>query len=95
MMLATACGMADVVLIAAGHTASSMVNILGAIAVTIALDVVLVPSHGAFGAVLGWSGGVLAKNLLPLFQIARRYELRPFGVHSLPSLRPWRAEEAT
>ncbi|WP_405141835.1 lipopolysaccharide biosynthesis protein [Sphaerisporangium sp. NBC_01403] len=95
MMLATACGMADVVLIAAGATASSMVNILGAIAVTIALDVVLVPSHGAFGAVLGWSGGVLAKNLLPLFQIARRYELRPFGVHSLPSLRPWRAEEAT
>ncbi|MEV7965429.1 polysaccharide biosynthesis C-terminal domain-containing protein [Sphaerisporangium sp. NPDC088356] len=95
MMLATACGMADVVLIAAGHTASSMVNILGAIAVTTALDVVLVPAHGAFGAVLGWSGGVLAKNLLPLFQIARRYELRPFGVHSLPSLRPWLAEEAT
>ncbi|MEU8267083.1 polysaccharide biosynthesis C-terminal domain-containing protein [Sphaerisporangium sp. NPDC049002] len=95
MMLATSCGMVDVVLIAAGHTASSMMNILGAIAVTVALDVLLVPAHGAFGAVLGWSGGVLAKNVLPLLQIARLYELRPFGVHSLPSLRPSRVEEAT
>ncbi|WP_248961687.1 lipopolysaccharide biosynthesis protein [Sphaerisporangium perillae] len=94
MMLATACGMVDVVLIAAGHTASSMANILGAIAVTVALDVVLVPSHGALGAALGWSGGMLAKNLLPLFKIARLYGLRPFGAHSLPSLRPWRPEEA-
>ncbi|MFC4587242.1 lipopolysaccharide biosynthesis protein [Sphaerisporangium corydalis] len=95
MMLATACGMVDVVLIAAGRTASSMMNILGAIAVTVALDVVLVPVHGALGAALGWAGGVVAKNLLPLFQISRLYELRPFGAHSLPSLRPWRAEEAT
>ncbi|MCW2882756.1 MAG: polysaccharide biosynthesis protein [Sphaerisporangium sp.] len=94
MMLATACGMVDVVLIAAGHTASSMMNILGAIAVTVALDVVLIPSHGPLGAALGWSGGVLAKNLLPLLQIARLYDLRPFGSHSLPSMRPWRAEEA-
>ncbi|GAA3837587.1 hypothetical protein GCM10022226_69630 [Sphaerisporangium flaviroseum] len=95
MMAATACGMVDVVLIAAGHTTSSMMNILGAIAVTVALDVALVPSHGALGAALGWSGGVLAKNLLPLLQIARLYDLRPFGAHSLPSLRPWHARDAT
>lgn len=102
MMAATACGMADFVLIAAGRTASSTLNILGAITVTVALDVLLVPSHGALGAALGWSGGVLAKNLLPLFQIARRYDLRPFGPHSLPALlrahrprtRPW-SEETT
>jgi O-antigen/teichoic acid export membrane protein len=94
MMLATACGMVDVVLIAAGHTTSSMMNILGAIMVTVALDIVLIPSHGALGAALGWSGGMLVKNLLPLLQIARLYDLRPFGAHSLPSLRPWHAEEA-
>jgi O-antigen/teichoic acid export membrane protein len=89
MMAATACGMVDVVLIAAGHTTSSMVNIIGAIAVTVALDVALVPAHGALGAALGWSGGVLVKNLLPLLQLARLYDLRPFGAHSLPSLHPW------
>ncbi|MFC7385006.1 lipopolysaccharide biosynthesis protein [Sphaerisporangium rhizosphaerae] len=95
MMLATACGMADVMLIAAGHTAASTANILSAIAVTVALDVALVPSHGALGAALGWSGGMFAKNLMPLVKIARLYGLRPFGAHSLPSLRLWRAEEAT
>ncbi|MET8157245.1 polysaccharide biosynthesis C-terminal domain-containing protein [Sphaerisporangium sp. NPDC005289] len=95
MMLATACGMADVMLIAAGHTAASTANILSAIAVTVALDVALVPSHGALGAALGWSGGMFAKNLMPLVKIARLYGLRPFGAHSLPSLRLWHAEEAT
>ncbi|MGW4639205.1 lipopolysaccharide biosynthesis protein [Sphaerisporangium sp. NPDC004334] len=95
MMLATACGMADVMLIAAGHTAASTANILSAIAVTVVLDVALVPWHGALGAALGWSGGMFAKNLMPLVKIARLYGLRPFGAHSLPSLRLWRAEEAT
>ncbi|SDH20769.1 Membrane protein involved in the export of O-antigen and teichoic acid [Sinosporangium album] len=78
MMLATACGMADVVLTAAGHTTSSMVNLLLAIAVTVALDVLLVPAYGALGAALGWSGGMLVKNLLPLVRIHRLYGLRPF-----------------
>ncbi|WP_308250300.1 oligosaccharide flippase family protein [Sphaerisporangium fuscum] len=94
MAVATACGMVDVVLIAAGHTASSMANILTATAVTVALDLALVPAHGALGAALGWSGGVVAKNLLPLLQMARRYGLRPFGAHSLSALRAWRPEEA-
>ncbi|GII64576.1 hypothetical protein Skr01_46610 [Sphaerisporangium krabiense] len=88
MMAATACGMVDVVLIAAGHTVSSTLNMLGAIVVTVALDVALVPAHGTLGAALGWSAGVLVKNALPLVRVSRRYGLRPFGRHSLPSLRP-------
>lgn len=93
MMLATACGMVDVVLTAAGHTTSSLVNLVVAIGVTVALDIALIPSHGALGAVLGWSGGVIVKNLLPLWQIHRRYGLRPFGKHSLQALkvRSWAA----
>ncbi|MFF5206629.1 lipopolysaccharide biosynthesis protein [Streptosporangium sp. NPDC000396] len=91
MMLATACGMVDVVLTAAGHTRSSLANLIAAIAVTVALDMLLIPSHGALGAALGWAGGTLVKNLLPLWRIHRRYGLRPFGVHSLAALRSWRA----
>src|ERR1044072_5922925 len=75
MMLATACGMVDVVLTAAGHTTASLLNLVAAIACTVALDVALIPVHGAFGAVIGWSGGVLVKNLLPLWQLHRRYGL--------------------
>ncbi|WP_157249347.1 lipopolysaccharide biosynthesis protein [Nonomuraea typhae] len=88
MMLATACGMVDVVLTAAGHTTASLVNLVVAITVTVLLDLALIPAHGALGAVLGWSGGVIVKNVLPLWQIHRRYGLRPFGRHSLSALRP-------
>lgn len=87
MMLATACGMVDVVLTAAGHTTASLLNLVTAIAGTVVLDVALIPAHGAFGAVLGWSGGMVLKNVLPLWQLHHRYGLHPFGRHSLPALR--------
>lgn len=88
MMIATACGMVDVVLTSAGHTTTSLVNLLAALGVTVLLDLLLIPSHGALGAALGWSGGVLVKNLLPLWQLHQRYGLRPFGRHTL-RLRSW------
>ncbi|MFI7636658.1 lipopolysaccharide biosynthesis protein [Nonomuraea sp. NPDC049400] len=87
MMVATACGMVDVVLTAAGHTGTSLLNLVAAIICTVALDVALIPVHGAFGAVLGWSGGMLVKNLLPLWQLHHRYGLHPFGRHTLTALR--------
>ncbi|WP_343952614.1 lipopolysaccharide biosynthesis protein [Nonomuraea longicatena] len=90
MMLATACGMVDVVLTSAGHTTASLLNLVAALAVTVLLDLALIPTHGALGAALGWSGGVIVKNLLPLWQIHHRYGLRPFGRHSLTALRPSR-----
>ncbi|MEV4455376.1 lipopolysaccharide biosynthesis protein [Microbispora sp. NPDC049633] len=80
MMVATACGMVDVVLVAGGRTAASLANVTVAVAVTIALDVLLVPAYGALGAALGWSGGVLVKNLLPAVQVHRRYGLLPLGL---------------
>lgn len=88
MMAATACGMVDVVLTAAGHTTASLVNLCAAVACTLVLDLVLIPAHGALGAALGWAGGVLVKNLLPLWQLHRHYGLRPFGRHSLAAVRP-------
>lgn len=88
MMAATAAGMVDVVLIAAGHTTASMAYVLAAITVTVAVDVTLVPSLGAPGAALGWSAGVLTKNLLPLTHLSHRYGLHPFGPHTLPTRLP-------
>ncbi len=91
MMLAGACGMVDVVLTAAGHPGSSLLNLIAATVVTVALGALLIPSCGALGAALGWAGGTLVKNLLPLWQIHRRYGLRPFGSHSAAALTSWRA----
>ncbi|MBP2707209.1 lipopolysaccharide biosynthesis protein [Microbispora sp. RL4-1S] len=87
MLVATACGMVDVMLTASGGAAASLVNTAAAVSVTVVLDLLLVPAHGALGAALGWSGGVLVKNLLPLRQIHRRHGLRPFGPHSRAALR--------
>ncbi len=71
MMVASACGMADVVVIASGRTRASLGNVAAALAVTVGLDLLLVPAYGAFGAALGWAGGMLVKNLLPFAQVAR------------------------
>ncbi|GAA4202866.1 hypothetical protein GCM10022252_59660 [Streptosporangium oxazolinicum] len=90
MMLATACGMADVVLTSAGHTGSSLANLVAAVATAVALDLLLIPSMGSLGAALGWAGGTAVKNLLPLWHIHRLYGLRPFGTHSLTALNPRR-----
>lgn len=90
MMLATACGMADVVLTSAGHTGASLAGLAAAVAVTVALDTLLIPSCGALGAALGWAAGTAVKNLVPLWRIHHRYGLRPFGAHSLTALTSWR-----
>ena len=91
VMLATACGMADVVLTAAGHTGSSLANLAAAVATTVVLDLLLIPSLGSLRAALGWREGTAVKNLLPLWHIHRRYGLRPFGTRSLAALTSWRA----
>lgn len=88
MMAATASGMVDVVLTAAGHTTASLRNLVVAGACTVLLDLALIPAHGALGAALGWSAGVLVRNALPLWQLHHRYGLRPFGRHSRSALRP-------
>jgi O-antigen/teichoic acid export membrane protein len=75
------------VLTAAGHTGTSLANLLAAISCTVLLDLALIPAHGALGAVAGWAGGVIVKNLLPLWQLHRRYGLHPFGRHTLAALR--------
>ena len=94
MMVATACGMVDVVLTAAGHTTASLRNLVAAGRLTVAAGPGADPGHGALGAALGWSGGVLVKNLLPLWQLHRRYGLRPFGRHSSRrcAARRWRGD---
>lgn len=88
MMFATACGMADVALVAAGRTTASLAGIVAATAVTVAVDLLLVPGHGALGAALGWSAGVVVKNVLPLVRIRRAYGLFPLGAHAVPG-RSW------
>jgi O-antigen/teichoic acid export membrane protein len=79
MLVASAIGMVDVVLIMAGRTRWNLGNALAALAVNVVLDVLLIPVLGLLGAAIGWAAAILLKNLLPLFQVWRSLGLHPFG----------------
>lgn len=79
MLVATGCGMVDMVLSMAGRTSLNLGNVLIALVVTIGLDVVLIPRYGAMGAAVGLAGAIVANNLLPLIQVFRGARLHPFG----------------
>ncbi|WP_412739218.1 lipopolysaccharide biosynthesis protein [Krasilnikovia sp. MM14-A1259] len=78
-LVATGCGMVDMVLAMAGRTSWNLVNVLIALGVTIGLDVLLIPRYGALGAAVGLGCAILANNLLPLIQVSRVARLHPFG----------------
>ncbi len=79
MLVATGCGMVDMVLSMAGRTSWNLINVLVAFGVTVGLDVLLIPRLGAVGAALGLAGALIANNLLPLMQVGRAFRLHPFG----------------
>jgi O-antigen/teichoic acid export membrane protein len=79
MLVATGCGMVDMVLAMAGRTSWNLINVLVALAVTIGLDLLLIPAYGALGAALGLAGALVVNNLLPLIQVGRAARLHPFG----------------
>ncbi|MBG0563235.1 polysaccharide biosynthesis C-terminal domain-containing protein [Actinoplanes sp. NEAU-A11] len=79
MLVATGCGMVDMVLAMAGRTSANLGNVLVALAVMITLDVLLIPRWGALGAAAGLAGAMVVNNLLPLAQVYRGIGLHPFG----------------
>lgn len=79
MLVATGCGMVDMVLAMAGRTSWNLWNVLLALAVTIGLDVLLIPRYGALGAAVGLAVALLVNNLVPLLQVNRTTGLHPFG----------------
>ncbi|MEV6924665.1 lipopolysaccharide biosynthesis protein [Dactylosporangium sp. NPDC051485] len=78
MLVATACGMVDIVLAMAGRTWWNLLNVGLALLVMLGIDALLVPHTGAFGASLGLAAAVLVNNLVPLAQV-RGLGLHPFG----------------
>lgn len=84
MLVATACGAVDAVLVMAGRSDLTMVNAWIALAVNIGLNIWLIPRLGILGATLAWAATILAANALPLVQVRLTLGLHPFG--RLPAL---------
>jgi O-antigen/teichoic acid export membrane protein len=79
MLVATGCGMVDMVLAMGGRTRWNLYNVLVALSTMVVLDIVLIPPLGATGAALGLAVAVLVNNLVPLAQIWRTLGVHPFG----------------
>ncbi len=79
MLLATGCGMVDMVLVMAGRSSWSLANVVVSLGAQMGVDVWLIPHHGILGAAIGWTAGILAGNLVPLVQVAAVVGLHPFG----------------
>jgi O-antigen/teichoic acid export membrane protein len=70
----------------AGMSSRSLVNTAFGLVVMVSLDLVLVPSHQAVGAAIGWGVAVAAKNVLGLAQAWHSLRLHPFGRATLTAL---------
>ncbi|MBS2936695.1 polysaccharide biosynthesis C-terminal domain-containing protein [Nocardioides sp. J2M5] len=77
MLLATACGPVDAVLLMAGRSWLSLRNSTVALAVNVGLNLVLIPLDGIRGAAVAWSVAIVVRNVLPLVQVRRQLDMWP------------------
>ncbi len=86
MLVATGCGMVDMMLIMAGRTSWNLANVMVAFTVNLVLDLLLIPAYGIIGAAIGWSTAILCANLLPLAQVRVALKHHPFGLATLTAM---------
>lgn len=77
MLLATACGPVDSVLLMAGRSWLSLRNSVVALVVNVGLNVVLIPLDGIRGAAIAWAVAIVVRNLLPLVQVRKHLGMWP------------------
>lgn len=83
MLVATGCGMVDMLLTMAGKTSWNLGNVLLALAVNVGLDLLLIPRYGVLGAAVAWAVAIGLNNLLPLAQIGGLLRVHPLGPQAL------------
>lgn len=79
MLVASASGPIEAVLVMSGRTTQNLINNIVALGVNIALLFLLVPPFGLEGAAFAWAISVMCTNLLPMVQVVRSLGMHPFG----------------
>ncbi len=79
MLVASGCGMVDVVLAMTGRTTWNLGNVSAALVTAVGLNLLLLPRLGIVGGGIAWAAAALVKNLLPLAQLSSGRGLHPFG----------------
>jgi O-antigen/teichoic acid export membrane protein len=83
MLVATGCGMVDMMLTMAGKTSWNLGNVLLALSVNIVLDLLLIPRYGVLGAGIAWAVAIVLNNLVPLAQVGWLLRVHPLGRQAL------------
>ena len=79
MLVAVACGAADLALLMSGRSTLSLWNTAVALAANVLLNLLLLPRIGITGAAIAWAVSILLTNLPPLIQVRRYVGLVPFS----------------
>jgi O-antigen/teichoic acid export membrane protein len=85
MLVSTACGPVDMILLMGGKSGWNLFNNVIALGVDVVLIFVLVPKIGIEGAAIAWAVSVVANNVLPWAEIRLSLKITPF---SSPGLIP-------
>ena len=85
MLVATAIGPVDVVLLMAGRSSWNLINTLVSVIANVGLNLLWIPRFGLTGAAAAWAVSILLNNLLPLVEVWSLVRLQPFGGGSLVS----------
>jgi O-antigen/teichoic acid export membrane protein len=79
MLVATAVGTVDMVLLMGGKSSWNLINTVVALTSNIILNLLLIPRYGGTGAAIAWSSSILLTNLMPLVQVWKFLGMHPFG----------------
>jgi O-antigen/teichoic acid export membrane protein len=83
MLIATAMGPLDVLLLMAGRSTLSLINAVTALALDIAGCLILVPRMGMTGAAVSWAVAILVRNSLCWLQVFRTLRITPVSRDSI------------
>lgn len=72
MLVASAVGPIEAVLVMSGRTTQNLINNVTALTLNIVLGLILIPRFGLEGAAIAWAVSILCTNLLPVFQVFTR-----------------------
>jgi O-antigen/teichoic acid export membrane protein len=79
MLVGSASGLVDIVLITLGKTRWNLADTAGAFAINVTLNLILIPRLGISGAALAWAVSIVAVNVTALVQVGRGFRLLPFS----------------
>jgi O-antigen/teichoic acid export membrane protein len=79
MLVASATGPVDVVLLMGGRSTWNLFNTVVAVVANVGLNLLLIPRFGVTGAAIAWAASILANNVLPMIEVWLLFRLHPFG----------------